>query len=188
MLQSLAGCGCFPCIFGVFDGELVKEIIKSTDDRVVKFLSMQKEDKLTSANWNAICFGVTLASKYIHLKNLVHNDLKSNDVLFKLVNNVWILKLADTGKFTLKPFPETYKLSNTQKDRYNKIYSYLAYALRDIYGLKISFSSDIFSLGYMFTRLYPSSSILQMLTSKMLVRDLKKRATIFYVLILYRVV
>ena len=51
----------------------------------------------------------------------------------------------------------------------------LAYALRNIYGSKTSFSSDIFSLGYMFKRLYLSSSILQMSTFKMLVRDLKKR-------------
>ena len=98
----------------------------------------------------------------MHLKNLLHNYLKSNDVLFKVIN-VWILKLADTGKFTLKSIPETYKLSNAQKERYNKIYSYLAYALKNIYGSKSSFSSDIFSLGDMFKRLYPSSSILQML-------------------------
>ena len=56
----------------------------------------------------------------MHLKNLLHDDLKSNDVLFK-VTTVWILKLADTGKFTLKSIRETYKLNNTQKDCYNKI-------------------------------------------------------------------
>ena len=126
----------------------------SADDKVVKVSSMQKENKLTSANWNAICFSVASAAKYIHLKNLLHNDLKSNDILLKLKNNVWILKLADTGKFTLKSNPETYKLSNTQRDSYNKIYPYLAYALRNIYGSMTSFSSDIFSLGYMFKHLY----------------------------------
>ena len=58
------------------------------------------------------------------------------------------------GKFTLKSNPETYKLTNTQGDSYNKIYPYLAYALRNIYGSKTSFSSGIFSLGYMFKHLY----------------------------------
>ena len=110
------------------------EIMMSADDKVVKVSSMQKENKLTSANWNAICFSVASAAKYMHLKNLLHNDLKSNYILLKLKNNVWILKLADTGKFTSKSNPETYKLSNTQKDRYNKINSYLAYASRNIYG------------------------------------------------------
>ena len=38
--------------------------------------------------------------------------------------------------FPLKPNPETYKLSNKQRDSYNKIYPYLAYALTNIYGSK----------------------------------------------------
>ena len=40
----------------------------------------------------------------------------SNNVLLKLRNNVWIPKLAVMGKVTLKSNPETYILSNTQKD------------------------------------------------------------------------
>ena len=96
--------------------------------------------------------------------------------------------MADTTKFTIKSIRETCGLSNTQRDCYNKIYSYLPDALRNIYGPKISFSSHIFSLGYLLKHLYPSSSVLQMLTSKMVVRDTKKRATTFCVLILYRAV
>ena len=66
-----------------------------------------------------------------------------------------------------------------QKNRYNKIY--LAYELRNVYGSKTLFSLDILSFSYMFKHLYPSSPILQMLTSEMLVHDLKKRVTILYV-------
>ena len=83
----------------------------------------------------------------MHLKNLLHNDLTSN-VLLKIKNDTWMTKLADIGKFTLKSNPETYKLSNTQRGRYNKGYPKLAYAERNIYGWKTSFSSDIFSLSY----------------------------------------
>ena len=100
----------------------------------------------------------------MHLKNLLYNDLQTNNVLLKLRNNVCVPKLADIEKFTLKSNPETYKLSNTQRNCYNKIYRYLDYVLRNIYGSKTSFSSDIFSLGYMFKHFYPSSSILQMST------------------------
>ena len=75
------------------------------------------------------------------------------------------------GKVTLKSKLETYKISNTQRDRFNKIYPHLAYELMNVYGSKTSFSSDIFPLAYM---LQHSSPILQMLTSKMLVRDPKK--------------
>ena len=67
------------------------------------------------------------------------------------------------GKGTLKSNPETYKLSNAQRNHYNKIYPQLAYELRNIYDSNTSFSSDIFSLGYMFKHhWYPSSPILQM--------------------------
>ena len=107
----------------------------------------------------------------MHLKNLLHNDLMSNNVLLKLRNNVWIPKLAVMGKVTLKSNPETYMLSNTQRDCYNKIYPHLAYKLRNIYGSKTSFLSDIFSFGYIFKNICFLQIQIQMLTSKMLVRD-----------------
>ena len=75
------------------------------------------------------------------------------------------------GLVTLKFNPEVYKLSNTQRDRYNMIYLYLAYRLRNVYGSKTLFSPDIFSLGYILKHLYSSSPILEMLTSKPLVHD-----------------
>ena len=45
MLQSSAGCKCFPNIFGVFDGKLAMELITCEDNKVVIVLSMQKENK-----------------------------------------------------------------------------------------------------------------------------------------------
>ena len=68
------------------------ELITCEDNKVVTVLSMQKENKLTSADWNIICFSLASAIKYMHIKNLLHNDLKSNNVLLKLRNNVWIPK------------------------------------------------------------------------------------------------
>ena len=53
VFQSLVGCEYFPCIFGVFDGKLVMELITCEDNKVVKVSSMQKESKLTSADWNS---------------------------------------------------------------------------------------------------------------------------------------
>lgn len=54
-------------------------------------------------------------------------DLKSNNIFSKLKNNVWIPKLADMGKVTLKYNPVTCKVSNKQRERCNKIYPHLAY-------------------------------------------------------------
>ena len=147
---------------------------------------MQKENKLTSLDWNVICFSLAPEVKHMHLKSLLQNDLKSSNVLLKFRNNAWKPKLADMKKATLKSNPETCKLSNTQRSGYNKIYSYLAYESRNVYGSKTTFSSGIFSLGYMFKHLYPSSPIFQMLTSKMPVHDENKRMTILYAIMLSR--
>ena len=84
------------------------ELITYEEKKVVTVSSMQKKKKLTSANWSVFCFSLASAVKYIHLKNLLHNDLMSNNVLLKLRNNVWIPKLAVMGKVTLKSNPETY--------------------------------------------------------------------------------
>ena len=118
VLQSLTGCEYFPYVLGVFHGKSVTEIISCEHNKVVTFSSMQKVNTLTSADWNVIRFSLASAVKYMHLKNLLHNDLKSNNVLLKLRNNVWISKLADMGKVNSKSNPGTYKLSNTQRDRW----------------------------------------------------------------------
>ena len=83
------------------------ELITCEDNKVVTISSMQKENKLSSADLNIISFSLASAVKYIHLKNLLHNDLKSNNVLLKLRNNIWIPKLSDMGKGSVKSNPET---------------------------------------------------------------------------------
>ena len=98
VFQSLVGCDYFPYVFGAFDEKLVMELITCKDNKVVTVSSLKMEYKLTSANWNVICFSLAPAAKSMHLKNLLCN----HDVLLKLRNNVWISKLADVGKVTLK--------------------------------------------------------------------------------------
>ena len=120
-LQSLAGCDYFPYVFAAFDGNLVMELITCENNKMVTVSSIKKENKLTSTDWNDICFCLASAAKYMYLQKLLLNHLQSNNVLLKLRNNVWTPKLADMGKVTLKSNPEIYKLSNSQRDRYNKI-------------------------------------------------------------------
>ena len=181
VLQRLAGCDYFPQFFSAFDGKLVMELIACKNNKVITVSSLQKENKLTSADWNVICFILASAVKYMHFKNLLHNHLKSNNVLLKLRNNVWKPKFDDMVKFSLKSNQETQKLSNQQKDRCNKINPHPAHELGNVFCSKTSFSSDIFLLGYIFKHLHPSSSILQLLTSKMLVHDPTKQVTGLYV-------
>ena len=64
------------------------ELITCEDNKVVTVSSMQKENKLISADLNVTSFSLASAVKYMHLKSLLHNDLKSNNVLLKLRNNI----------------------------------------------------------------------------------------------------
>ena len=56
--------------------------------KMVTVSIVQKENKLSNADWNVICFYLASSVKYMRLKNLLHDDLKSNNVLLKLRNNV----------------------------------------------------------------------------------------------------
>ena len=86
MLQSQAGWEYFPYVFGVFDGKLGMELITYNDKKVVTVSNMQKTKILTSGDWNVFCFSLASAVKYMHLKNLSHNDLMLNNALLKLRN------------------------------------------------------------------------------------------------------
>ena len=56
------------------------ELITSKDNKVVIVSSMQKENRMIFADWNVICCNLALVVKYIHLKNPLQNNLKSNNV------------------------------------------------------------------------------------------------------------
>ena len=58
MVQSLAGCQYLPCVFGVSDIKLAMRLIICDENKVVSVSSMQKENKLTSADWNVTCFSL----------------------------------------------------------------------------------------------------------------------------------
>ena len=85
LLQSLAGCEYFPCVFDVFDGQLAMELITYEDNKVVTVASMQRENILTGVDWNVNCFSLASAVKYIHLNVKVMSFVMCIASLFKLL-------------------------------------------------------------------------------------------------------
>ena len=73
----------------IFPTFLVMELTTCEGNKVVTVSSMQKENKLTSADWNVICFSLASAIKYMHLKGVLrpilcidinaHSDRKSKN-------------------------------------------------------------------------------------------------------------
>ena len=82
----------------------------------------------------------------MHLKKFLHNNIKASNVLLKFKEGNWIQKLTDMDKVTLKLEPKMYHALQTEKC--NKRYPHLTYQLRNVFGGKTSFASDVYSLGY----------------------------------------
>ena len=177
-LQALQGCEFFPFVFGVYDNRLVLELIYSGSDycnantiaycNANTIANLQKSSKITCLEWIRISYQLATAAKNLHLSNILYNDIKANNVLFKLKEGNWIPKLTDIGKVTLKSEPEVYGLSASQTEKYNKKYPYLAYELFNAFGTKTSSACDVYSLGYIFKYL-PIKISYHILISKMMV-------------------
>ena len=116
--------------------------------KVKTLLSGKKESSLSNESCNRIYYQLVDALKFVHKSNLLHNDIKTSHVLLKgeLLQPV----LIDIGKVTSRHDPIVYKLAESQKNRCNQRYSYLAHELRNVHGSKTSTASDVFSLGFIF--------------------------------------
>lgn len=168
ILQKLQGCRYFPFVFGVMKNMLIMEYVGS-DDNVRTVSSEMKCSSITQEAWLNICLCITIALRFMHSNGLLHNDIKANNILLNEdTDGALIPKLIDMGKTTTKREPPVYKLTLKQKERYNKLHSYLAPELRNEYGAKCSIYTDIFSLGVVFSCVADSeNTLLQSLISKM---------------------
>ena len=128
--------------------------------------------------WTSLCGDIVSGLKYMHLKGLLHNDLKSNNVLLKKESDNITAKIIDMGKVTLKSEPEEYKLRPEQQERYNIRYTHLAYELRNVYGSRTSYATDIYSLGRIFQFVSESNVFLDRLCKQMLSKNPNERPNI----------
>lgn len=150
ILQRCQGSLYFPYCYGVFDNMMVLELIME-EGEVKTIYSAKMNNELNENAWTKVCRNLTEAVHYLHANGLLHNDIKSNNVLLKkdLLSNYYP-KLIDMGKVTTRIDPYVYRLTSKQSQRYNLKYTYLAPELRNIYGSKTSSLTDIYSLGIVF--------------------------------------
>ena len=104
----------------------------------------------------------------MHVSNLLNNDIKTSNVLLK----VELLQpvLVDMGKVTSRHDPILYKLTESQKNRYNQRYSYLTYELRNLWA-KTSTTIDVVSLGFSFQFISNSDNNFLLHLSKQMLVD-----------------
>ena len=92
----------------------------------------------------------------MHLKKFLCNNIKASHVLLKFKEGNWIQKLMDMDKTRtkVKPKSEPKMYHALQTEKCNKRYPHLTYQLRNVFGGKTSFASDVYSLGYILS-IYP---------------------------------
>lgn len=86
------------------------------------------------------------AIRHVHVKNIIHNDIKLNNIVLGKVRNETLPYLVDFGKACYMGYAIKYKLSKSEIDLYKKRYPQVAPDLRD--GLvSQSAKSDVYSFG-----------------------------------------
>ena len=147
MLTVVSGHRHIPHCFGVC---LSKNAIVMTlhliDDTPLNLETALATDKFSSAQWVGFLRNIADAIQYIHNKNILHNDIKLNNIALGGTGKMVVPFLIDFGKACYCGFAKKYFLNNEEIEEYKKFYPQVAPDLRD--GLvKQSFKSDIFSFG-----------------------------------------
>ena len=180
VLQKLQSSPYFPRVFGVYEEKLVMEYV-SFESKPSTVLSELENIDISVQSWISLCSQLCDAVKFMHVAGLLHNDIKANNVLLKKMNDI-IPILIDVGKVRSRYYPDVYKLSESQKVRYNKKYPHLAYELRNEYGAKQSVATDVFSLGYLFETISNTKiAFLRALSRQMLQENPAKRINLVQV-------
>jgi serine/threonine protein kinase len=109
-------------------------------------LSSLRDDVLTADVLRKMVSDITNGLYYIHSMGYIHNDLKPDNILYKLTDGVYTFKIGDLGlaQYLGIPFPDKVtsflctahvKAPNSVKDSFY------------VEGNKYNYNSDMFSLG-----------------------------------------
>lgn len=115
----------------------------------------------TQCNWKSILIGVISGLKYIHEKNILHNDIKEDNVVISESTAV----IIDFGKACFKKDGRTYKLSQLQRQQYKAKHPHICPALRDGNCMQ-NISTDVYSFGrilsHMADKVLPFPSLIKL--------------------------
>ena len=98
-------------------------------------------------SWLTILRTIIEALDHVHKAGVLHNDLKSNNIVLEKREQLWNPVIIDFGKarFITKPKPFM-SLSASAQDKYKILYPHIATEIVQGTGQQ-SVASDVFSLG-----------------------------------------
>ena len=101
---------------------------------------------LDAKAWKQILVGCTSALVYLQSKHILHNDIKTDNVLIESTSSGVRAILIDFNKACLSCEAKLYKLSLEEKRKYSKFHPQIAPEVRNG-SQRQSFASDIYSFG-----------------------------------------
>ena len=150
MLSHLEDHRGVPLLFGVITKtEPLRLVTKFHGHQATSLtlLSAMRKKKMEKPSWLGILKKLIIALDHIHNGGILHNDLKTNNVVLEELEKEWNPVIIDFGKarFALDPKPAM-SLAASEQEEYRKRYPHIASELVCGTGRQ-SFASDIFSLG-----------------------------------------
>ena len=151
--QALSGYKHFLHYFGMSSNKLVLQLVQVFDidkNRMVSSTLSHALDNVSKTKrypWIEISHGIITGILKLHSLNILHNDIKENNILLQVTSENVVPKIFDFGKATHSSCSMIYNLSNDEKKYYNEHCRHLAFELRNLQGHKQNFSTDAFSVG-----------------------------------------
>ena len=107
---------------------------------------------LLSADWVTLAINIVDGLKFMHDKNLLHNDIKGDNILVNHEGGFWRAYIIDVGLCSLVGHPRRHVLDVAGKAKFRQFHGHIAPELVE-FGLPESTFSDIFQVGKVFSRM-----------------------------------
>lgn len=145
-----------PYLFGVCMHPKEKSIIMSYHGTTTMHTlldaaetDVDKDSSIPHVQWLNILSGVAHALGYLHSKKIVHNDVKSNNVVVEHKIEGFHAVLVDFGKSCFEKRGRKYKLSTNQIIEHATKYPHIAPDLRNG-SVRENDATDVYSFGKLF--------------------------------------
>ena len=150
MIKHLKDHRGVPLLFGIITkSEPIRLVTKfhGNKNRGLTLHKAIKKETLEKPTWLEILKKLIEALNHIHSCGILHNDVKSNNVVMEQRGEEWNPVIIDFGKarFSSDPKPAM-SLSTHQQEKYREQYPHIASEIVNGSGRQ-SAQSDIFSLG-----------------------------------------
>lgn len=150
---------CFPYCYGLVDNnkiliQLFAEKVNGEWHKEKNLGQFVKETNLQNDCFKIILKKLLHGYIFMHKKGVLHNDIKSDNVIVTTLRNPIII---DFGKATLKSCPAIYNVAADplKVKQYNTYHRHIAPELINTMGTSQSEATDIFSIGRMIKHLCP---------------------------------